>query len=109
MRCTLLAWQTDSRADLDGAVMVVPAPATPAELSAADQTPRLLVSAPADRNKQPILDLLRQLLPERGNALEIASGTGQHVAWFGAGLPQWTWQPTDADPGALDSIATWVA
>ena len=66
-------------------------------------------SPAADRNKQPILDVLRQVLPERGNALEIASGTGQHVAWFAAGLPHWTWQPTDAQPGALNAIAARVA
>ncbi|MGH8521699.1 MAG: DUF938 domain-containing protein [Gammaproteobacteria bacterium] len=66
-------------------------------------------SPAADRNKQPILDVLCQVLPERGSALEIASGTGQHVAWFAAGLPHWTWQPTDAQPGALNSIAARVA
>lgn len=66
-------------------------------------------SPAADRNKQPLLDVLRQILPERGNALEIASGTGQHVAWFAAGLPEWTWQPTDAQAHALDSIAAHVA
>ena len=66
-------------------------------------------SAPADRNKQPILDVLRQLLPEHGRALEIASGTGQHVAWFATHLPHWTWQPTDARPDALPSIAAYVA
>ena len=58
-------------------------------------------SPAADRNKQPIFNMLREVLPERGSALEIASGTGQHVAWFAAGLPHWTWQPTDARPGAL--------
>ena len=66
-------------------------------------------SPAADRNKQPILDVLRQVLPAQGSALEIASGTGQHVAWFAAGLPQWTWQPTDAQPGGFNSIAAWVA
>ena len=66
-------------------------------------------SAAADRNKQHILDGLRQLLPRRGNALEIASGTGQHVAWFAAGLAHWTWQPTDAMPAALGSISAWAA
>lgn len=55
----------------------------------------LAFSAPAERNKQAILDVLRTLLPKRGRALEIACGTGQHVAWFAANLPQWTWQPTD--------------
>jgi SAM-dependent methyltransferase len=66
-------------------------------------------SPAADRNKQAILDVLRQVLPDQGHALEIASGTGQHVAWFATGLPQWTWQPTDAMPAALDSISAWVA
>jgi SAM-dependent methyltransferase len=66
-------------------------------------------SPAADRNKQPILDALCRVLPERGSALEIASGTGQHVAWFASGLPDWTWQPTDAQPGALNSIAQRVA
>ena len=52
-------------------------------------------SDPAERNKQPSLERLRQVLPAQGRALEIASGTGQHVVWFAAGLPQWTWQPTE--------------
>ena len=54
------------------------------------------ISAAAERNKTPILDVLRTLLPPTGRALEIASGTGQHVAWFAQHLPQWTWLPTDA-------------
>jgi SAM-dependent methyltransferase len=66
-------------------------------------------SPAADRNKQPILDVLREVLPERGNALEIASGTGQHVAWFAAALPQWAWQPTDATPASMDSISARIA
>ncbi len=66
-------------------------------------------SPAADRNKRPILDVLREVLPERGYALEIASGTGQHVAWFAAALSQWTWQPTDAMPIAMDSISAYIA
>ena len=66
-------------------------------------------SPAADRNKQHILDVLHQILPPRGHALEIASGTGQRVAWFSASLAQWTWQPTDAMPAALASISAWVA
>ena len=66
-------------------------------------------SAPADRNKEPILAHLRRILGERGAALEIASGTGQHAEWFAAGLPGWTWQPTDFDSGMLPVIAARIA
>jgi hypothetical protein len=65
-------------------------------------------SPAADRNKQPILEVLRQVLPAHGEALEIASGTGQHVAWFAAALPGWTWQPTDFGAGAFDSVQAYV-
>jgi predicted O-methyltransferase YrrM len=68
-----------------------------------------LLSTAADRNKQPILEVLLRVLPARGRALEIASGTGQHAAWFAAALPGWSWQPTDADPAALPGIAECVA
>jgi hypothetical protein len=67
------------------------------------------ISVAADRNKQPILDVLCGLLPPNGRALEIASGTGQHVAWFAAALPQWIWQPTDFDTEALPSIEAFIA
>lgn len=66
-------------------------------------------SPAADRNKEPILAVLRQLLGPRGSALEIASGTGQHAAWFAAALPGWTWQPTEADAGMLPAIAARMA
>lgn len=71
--------------------------------------PTLPHSPAADRNKQPILEVLRNVLPARGSALEIASGTGQHAAFFAAALPGWTWQPTDADADALPAIAAWTA
>lgn len=61
-------------------------------------------SPAAERNKQPIFDVLRQLLPTQGRALEIASGTGQHAAWFAAHLPQWTWLPSDAQADLFPSI-----
>jgi Protein of unknown function (DUF938) len=65
-------------------------------------------SPAAERNKQPILDTLRRILPARGTVLEIASGTGQHAVWFGAGLRSLIWQPTDADPAALAGIGGWI-
>lgn len=66
-------------------------------------------SSAAERNKQPILDVLRKVMPAQGAALEIASGTGQHAAWFASGLAAWTWQPTDADPLSLPAITAWTA
>ena len=66
-------------------------------------------SAAAERNQRPILDVLRQVLPARGRALEIASGTGQHVVWFAAGLSQWTWLPTEPRAAALQPIEARVA
>ena len=65
-------------------------------------------SPSAERNKQPILDILRSVVPARGEALEIASGTGQHVVWFAQHLPQWNWQPTDLHRGALYNIEAYV-
>ena len=65
-------------------------------------------SAAADRNKQAILNVLVGVVPAQGNALEIASGTGQHVAWFASGMPGWTWQPSDAQPDGFVSINAWV-
>ena len=65
-------------------------------------------SPAADRNKQAILDVLVQVLPERGSALEIASGTGQHVAWFASALSGWDWQPSDAQPDGFESINAWA-
>jgi Protein of unknown function (DUF938) len=66
-------------------------------------------SPAAERNKQPILDALRRWLPAQGAALEVACGTGQHACHLAAGLPGWTWWPTDPDPGALASTAAWAA
>jgi Protein of unknown function (DUF938) len=66
-------------------------------------------SPAAERNQGPILAELQRLLPARGMALEIASGTGQHAAHFAAGLPAWTWQPSDPEPLALASITAWCA
>lgn len=66
-------------------------------------------SPAADRNKDPILAQLRVILGDKGNALEIASGTGQHAVWFADALAGWSWQPTDADAQMLPAIAERVA
>jgi len=64
-------------------------------------------SPAAERNRGPILAELQRLLPAQGRVLEIASGSGQHAAHFAAGLPGWTWWPSDGDAGSLASIDAW--
>jgi SAM-dependent methyltransferase len=61
------------------------------------------------RNREPILAVLRDLLPKPAIVLEIASGTGEHALWFSSQMPEVTWQPTDRDDDALASIAAWRA
>ncbi|MDD2713853.1 MAG: DUF938 domain-containing protein [Simplicispira sp.] len=64
-------------------------------------------SIAAERNRQPILQVLQSLLPPSGSALEVASGSGQHIAYFAAALPGWTWQPSDAQSDGFASITAW--
>ena len=65
-------------------------------------------SAPAaQRNVEPIGDVLAEWLPPSGLVLEIASGTGEHAFAFARRFRDLDWQPTDPDPAALASIAAW--
>ena len=65
-------------------------------------------SAPAAlRNREPIAEVLGDWLPDEGLVLEIASGTGEHAIFFAARFPRLEWQPSDAEPDSLCSIAAW--
>ena len=65
-------------------------------------------SAPAaQRNREPIAEVLGEWLPKQGLVLEIASGTGEHAVYFAERFPALDWQPSDVDPGALASIRAW--
>lgn len=57
--------------------------------------------AAADRNRDDVFAVLREVLPRSGTILEIASGGGQHAAHFAAALPGVVWQPSDASPDRL--------
>jgi SAM-dependent methyltransferase len=57
-----------------------------------------------ERNKDPILAVLRRVLPSHGRVLEIASGTGQHVVHFAQALPALTWLPSDPVQTHRESI-----
>src|SRR5262249_3777229 len=63
----------------------------------------------AERNRGPILDVLVRVLPARGTVLEIASGTGQHVAHFPAALPALVWLPSEIDSQQHPWTAAWTA
>jgi SAM-dependent methyltransferase len=62
-----------------------------------------------ERNKGPILDVLRRFLPAAGSVLEIGSGSGQHAVYFAKALGSIRWQPSDIDEKNLESIRAWVA
>ena len=64
----------------------------------------LLSSPSALRNRGPILEVLRTMLPDHGTVLEIASGSGEHVVHFAQHLPALTWQPTDPSEEARASV-----
>jgi SAM-dependent methyltransferase len=69
-----------------------------------------LPHAPATaRNRDPILAVLRRVLPAAGTVLDIASGTGEHAAYFAPRFPALVWQPSDRDPANLPAIAGWAA
>ncbi len=56
------------------------------------------------RNSEPILAVLKRVLPKNGLVLEVASGSGEHGAYFAGALPRLDWQPSDRDGQALASI-----
>lgn len=52
-------------------------------------------SEACERNKLPILEILRTRFADRRQVLEIGSGTGQHAVYFAAHLPHVAWHPTE--------------
>lgn len=63
----------------------------------------------ATRNREPVLAVLKEVLPATGQVLEIASGGGEHAVYYGQRFPGLTWQPSDPDPEARASIDGWIA
>ena len=64
-------------------------------------------SPSCERNRDPILDVLRRHLDGARHVLEIGSGTGQHAVHFAAAMPWLTWQTSD-DASNLAGIAQWL-
>ena len=66
------------------------------------------LSAPAaEKNAGPITKLVKDFAPDRGLALEIASGTGQHIVKLAVVKPNLNWQPSDINQLQISSIQTW--
>ncbi len=68
---------------------------------------RLSWPAP-ERNKEPILAVLRDTLPETGTVLELAAGSGQHTAFFAGHFPNLTWQASEPEEEYRRSIQAWI-
>lgn len=64
-------------------------------------------SPSCERNRGPILDVLRDRLADRRHVLEIGSGTGQHAVHFAAAMPQLIWQTSDRAEN-LPGIRAWL-
>jgi hypothetical protein len=67
-----------------------------------------LFAPSAERNSAPIVNLIKRIAPEPGNALEIASGTGQHIVQLALSLPNIIWSPSDVEGERLKSISAWI-
>ncbi|XP_060109058.1 methyltransferase-like 26 B [Heteronotia binoei] len=70
----------------------------------------MLVSPVAERNKEPILEVLADYVDETSSAfgLELGSGTGQHIVHFAKALPSVTWQPSEISPASQQSIRAYI-
>ncbi|MEW2912434.1 DUF938 domain-containing protein [Leisingera sp. JC11] len=86
----------------------MPVRSVPGAASVAEPQGGKLFAPSAARNSGPICDLLEQVAPPQGRALEIASGTGQHAAAYAARLPGLMWQPTEVDAARRASIQAYA-
>jgi cyclopropane fatty-acyl-phospholipid synthase-like methyltransferase len=68
-----------------------------------------MFSPSAARNVGSILAVLQRVLPSSGSVLEIGCGTGEHAVAFAGAMPHLTWRPSDLDPGARASTASWIS
>ena len=68
-----------------------------------------LFAPSAEKNSAPIINLIKRIAPKSGEALEIASGTGQHIVKLAFSLPNISWSPSEVEGERLKSISAWIA
>ena len=67
-----------------------------------------LFAPSAEKNSAPIINLIKRIAPKSGEALEIASGTGQHIVKLAFSLPNISWSPSEVEGERLKSISAWI-
>ena len=67
-----------------------------------------LFAPSAEKNSDPIINLIKRIVPKSGEALEIASGTGQHIVKLAMSLPNLSWTPSEIEEERLNSITAWI-
>ena len=67
-----------------------------------------LFAPSAEKNSDPIINLIKRIVPKSGEALEIASGTGQHIVKLAMSLPNLSWTPSEIEGERLKSITAWI-
>ena len=67
-----------------------------------------LFAPSAERNCEPIINLTKRIAPKSGKALEIASGSGQHIVNLALSLPYLSWSPSEVEEERLESISAWI-
>jgi hypothetical protein len=72
-------------------------------------TDQRLYAAATQRNREPLLAVLQEVLPPAGTVLEIASGSGEHAVYFAPRLAPRVWLPSDPGAEARASILAWQA
>jgi len=68
-----------------------------------------LFAPSAARNTEPLTKALADFVPPHGRALEIASGTGQHIVSYAKAFPQVMWQPTEVAEDRIASITAYLS
>lgn len=88
--------------------MAIRAPAPSASIANETDESGKLYAPSAERNGTDLCNAIASIAPETGDALEIASGTGQHITTFAAAMPKIHWHPTEVETTRLASITVYI-